>query len=755
MHGVTSAPARNDVVDAPPVPRPPDAPVRAARRHVVGTLMVEAMAIAVLVIGSSALPARALTTTAAATGLSVLAFRAALGARRARLPGLAAWGALGLLQVAVLVPGLDATPDTTRVVMALVGLGAIPFVTGLVPMVAAHGLFAGSRDDVAPGLLAVAVAGGLGVLAAIGLAGVAGVDDPRVSTLVPYVAAGMAVLALAEVLAHHRTGAGHPATVAAVAGVAVAAQVLILIDTQDASVDAAVTGLVVAGATAAVGLLLATALSTPRRLVVPAEEAGGGPRMAGFALAVLVAVAAAARLAVSRPLWLDEAATAEATGGSLGDALAATRTADAHPPLIDGLVWLTRQGLGAGDLALRAPSLLAGLVLVPAIYVTATRLYDRRTGLIAAVVAALGPGLLWLSGGAGPGMVAALLATLALFTMLRAVERGRPFDWLLFGVTGAVLVWSHQLAVLHAAVLLGAAGVVVVERWRSRTPDAGRALAGWAGAALLTVAAFGTLLAYRDGWGPPTVLPPREYATSGAPGAGRSVLGLAGTAVNGVLGFHPRDVTSRLLALWPLAILATFALTVRAWSRRGLLLVVLAVTPFAALLVAQVAGAPRTPLFALEWIATALPMIAIGLGRAATLAGGWPRARLIAAVGAAVLVLAAVDQATRVEPVERVDVTPVIEDVAAEARAGDLVVYAPATVGDLVRHEVGGAEVVGLSRGAELAAGAEGRVFVVGAFGYADDTTRDRVLALITDVSARRPLSSEDRRGETTLWRFG
>ena len=64
------------------------------------------------------------------------------------------------------------------------------------------------------------------------------------------------------------------------------------------------------------------------------------------------------------------------------------------------------------------------------------------------------------------------------------------------------------------------------------------------------------------------------------------------------------------------------------------------------------------------------------------------------------LVVAAVDQSTRVEPVERVDVTPVVDDVAAEARAGDLVVYAPATVGDLVRHEVGGAEVVGLSRGA-------------------------------------------------------
>jgi hypothetical protein len=213
-------------------------------------------------------------------------------------------------------------------------------------------------------------------------------------------------------------------------------------------------------------------------------------------------------------------------------------------------------------------------------------------------------------------------------------------------------------------------------------------------------------------------------------------------------------VTSRLLALWPLVILATFALTVRSWSRRGLLLAALALTPFVALLVAQVAGAPRTPLFALEWTATALPMIAIGLGRAATLVGPWPRARLVALVGATVLVVAAFDQAVRVEPVERVDVTPVIDDVAAEAGRGDLVVYAPATVGGLVRREVGGADVVGLTRGAEQAPSTEGRVFVVGAFGFADDATRDRVLGLITDVSAQRRLASEDRHGDTTLWSF-
>jgi hypothetical protein len=753
MQGATAQVSARAPDAAAPGSPPLREPVHDARHPMVPALVAEAVAAVVLLVGASALPAGARAPLAVAVGVALLTARAALGAARAGAPGLVAWGGLAVLQVAVLAPGLD-RPGDTRVVMTLVGLGAIVFVVALVPSVAAPGLFEGRREDVTPGLVAVAVAGGIGVLAAIGLSGAVGADDPRLAALVPYVAAGMAVLALAEVLAHHRAGAGHPETAAAIVVVAVVAQVLMLVDTRDAPLDTAVTALVVAGAMAATGLLVATALSTPRRLVVPEAEAGDGPRLIGWAFAGLLAAAVAARLAVSRPLWIDEAATAEVTGGSLGRLLDATRTADAHPPLVDGLAWVSRQILGAGDLALRAPSLLAGIALVPAVYIAATRLFDRRAGIVAAVIAALGPGLVWLSGSAGPGMVTALLATLALVTMLQAVDRGRPLDWIVFGVTGAVLVWSHQLAVLHAAVLVGAAGVVVIER-RRRAAGTGGAVAGWATAAVLVGASFAVLVSYRHGLGPPSVPPPLEYATSGAPGAGRSVLGLAGTAVTGILGFHPRDVTSRLLALWPLAILATFALAVRAWTRRGLLLAALAATPFVALLVLQVAGMPRSPLFALEWTATAVPMIAIGLARAATVAGAWPRARLLAAIGAAVLVLAAADQAIRVEPVDRVDVTPAVDEVAAEARAGDLVIYAPAAVGDLVRHEVGDADVVGLRRGGERAADTEGRVFVVGAFSFADDDVRDEVLALVTDISADRPLASENRYGDTTVWSFG
>jgi hypothetical protein len=172
--------------------------------------------------------------------------------------------------------------------------------------------------------------------------------------------------------------------------------------------------------------------------------------------------------------------------------------------------------------------------------------------------------------------------------------------------------------------------------------------------------------------------------------------------------------------------------------------------------VAQIAGVPRSPLFALEWVAPGLPMLAIGLGRAVALVGRWPRARLMAGLAALVLVLAAADQTARVRPVPRVDVTPAVHYVAEHARAGDTVVYAPSAARDLVNHDVHGARVVGLHRadGDRLAA-SDGRVFVLGAFGLGDDATRRDTLALVDQLAAARPLDDQVERGDIKVWRFG
>ncbi|HEV8296281.1 MAG TPA: hypothetical protein VGQ20_03260 [Acidimicrobiales bacterium] len=271
----------------------------------------------------------------------------------------------------------------------------------------------------------------------------------------------------------------------------------------------------------------------------------------------------------------------------------------------------------------------------------------------------------------------------------------------------------------------------------------------------LGTAAITGLVMYRSGIGPPTVLPPFEYATTGAPGAGRSVFGLAGTAITGLLGFHPADVTSRLLALWPLCILATFVFLGRAWSKRAMLVAALAITPFVALLTLQIVGSPRNPPFALTWTATAIPMLAIGVGRALSLQPRWSKVRLVGLLAVAVLLVAAVDQNRRVQPESRFDVAPVVDHVAAQAGAGDVVVYAPDILGDLVTQRAHDAEAISTSDASEVRLADARRVFVFGAFAFnGDDASLQRALGLVKALSARRPLTSEWQHGEAKVWTF-
>jgi hypothetical protein len=726
---------------------------RGARTTALVSVAVEAAAGALLIVAAHRLDADRLRLTVGLACAALLFARLGVGAAYDAGWGALALGLLTALEVMAVAPFLDDAQDL-RLAAALVGVGVLPGIAGRLPATIARGLDEGRREDLAPSLLASAVAGGVGVLVAIAAAGAVDIDDPRLERLVPYFAAAVALTAMAEVCAYHRMGAGFPGTAVALGLAAVAVQGVLLAD-PDLVVDDAVTATAAGAGVAVLGLLVSSLAASPRPLVLGPEDAGDGPRLVGWSLAALLVVAVAGRAAVVPPLWLDEAEIARVTDGSLRGTLDAARDAHAHPPLLDVLVWASRQLLGSGDLALRLPSLLAGVLLVPAVYVAGVHLYDRRVGLVAAAVAAVGPGFVWLSGTAQPGALAALLATLTLIAYLHATRRGRLSDWVLLGVTGAALVWTHQLGLVHVAVLHVAVAVTARGRRRAGEPREPMA-AGWAVALVLTGAALAALVAWRGGLGPRDVLPPFEYATGGAPGAGRSVFGLAGAALAGLFGFHPGDVTSRMLALWPMCILATFVLMGRTWSGRGTLLIALAAAPFVTLLALQVAGAPRNPPFALAWTATAVPMLALAVGRAISgTARRWRTARAIGLAVVAVLAVAAVDQAVRIDPSARFDVDPVLDEVAAAARPGDVVVYAPDILGDLVRREAGDATVVRAEDATVEDLARAPRVVVVGAFDFVrDDPALDTTLALVSELAATRALTGEREHEEAKLWTF-
>ncbi|HUR18117.1 MAG TPA: glycosyltransferase family 39 protein [Acidimicrobiales bacterium] len=678
--------------------------------------------------------------------------------------GVATVALVGVMQLLVLTGGLHWPSGTANLdlLASLAVLGLLPLIAaGTVPALVIPGLTAGRREAVVPGLLLGATLAGASILVVTAVPNrLVGLGDPRLAPLAPYFAVAMAMLGLSQLLIHHRVASGGTRTVLILTLLATGLHLALASTGTGPLAEVAVDAALGASAVLLVSLVVATAAAAPFAFTLPAEGSDVRLRLVGPTLIALTAAAVFVRLVSLRPVWLSEAATARLTEGSFSSMFSGGLNGDAHPPLYLALAWVSRRAFGDSALALRLPSLVAGTLLVPLLYVMGKQLYDRRTGLLAAMVAAFAPPLVWFSTQAGATAVAAVLAVASLLAAHRALRRGRLSDWALLGLSEGALMWAHQLAVVHLVVLNVVVAVVFLRRPRSshgRLP----AQAGWAAAMGVLVVIAAPLLVARSGLGPPRMLPPLEFATRAAPGAGTSVFPVLGTAMSALLGFHPADVNSRLLAMWPLGILAALLVLGRARSPRGAALLTLAGAPFAAMFAAQVLGFPRSPAFALGWAATALPMLALLAGRAVSVLGGpWPRARMLGVGVAALLLVCLADQAVRVRPRERFAVGPVIERVGHEAGAGDLVAYEPAALRDLVRYEAGAADARSVAAVDEERAALtrHERVYVVAAFALGSgDAGVKRTVTLVKELSATRPLVQERGAtdGQTKVWVFG
>ena len=136
-------------------------------------------------------------------------------------------------------------------------------------------------------------------------------------------------------------------------------------------------------------------------------------------------------MATSRGLWVDEAISVRQAQLPLGTMLADVRDSDVHPPLHHSLLWVTVRVFGTSEFAARLPSLIAGVALVPVMAWTGRLLYDRRTGWVAAVLAAIAPFAVWYSQEARMYSLFMLLAAVAVGAQVRALRHGETRDWVL------------------------------------------------------------------------------------------------------------------------------------------------------------------------------------------------------------------------------------------------------------------------------------------------------------------------------------
>jgi hypothetical protein len=193
--------------------------------------------------------------------------------------------------------------------------------------------------------------------------------------------------------------------------------------------------------------------SWPELVAASAVALGAGVRIQQFAM--------------RRSLWLDEALLARnIVDRGMRDLLEPLGGNQGAPP---GFLWLARLSVLAGgrnEYALRLLPLVAGLLLLPLVWVLARRVLDRPAAALATVVAAGAPALVRYSAEVKQyGVDATVAVGLVLLALTVGSGRGRDMRAVVaLGVVGALAVWLSHPAVF---VLAGCGSVLLLDAaWR-------------------------------------------------------------------------------------------------------------------------------------------------------------------------------------------------------------------------------------------------------------------------------------------------
>jgi mannosyltransferase len=216
----------------------------------------------------------------------------------------------------------------------------------------------------------------------------------------------------------------------------------------------------------------------------------GMQRAASLLVPTLILLLAAAlrfyRLA-GQSLWSDEGNSVALAQAGLAE-IAARTALDIHPPLYYWLLHFWMRLFGQSEVAVRSLSAVVAVLLVAVIYKVGTRLFDRRAGLIAALIAAVSPFQVYYAQEARMYALLALLGALTVWATVEWMETcpslpgeegwGKDLAWALLYIFSAAAGLYTQYAF---PVILAATNLTVLARlWqiRRQEPVAPR-LAGW------------------------------------------------------------------------------------------------------------------------------------------------------------------------------------------------------------------------------------------------------------------------------------
>src|SRR3954470_16317232 len=152
----------------------------------------------------------------------------------------------------------------------------------------------------------------------------------------------------------------------------------------------------------------------------------------------------------AKSLWQDEAYTWSAVSRSFGDYVALLRGAESQNVLYSVLMfgWVH---VGDSETMLRLPSAVFAVCTVPAMYFAGRALFDRRVGLVAALLFTVNANALEFGQEARAYSLAILLSTLSIGGFATEVRQPSRRSWWLWVAPSTLLVFTHPYGLFVVA----------------------------------------------------------------------------------------------------------------------------------------------------------------------------------------------------------------------------------------------------------------------------------------------------------------
>jgi uncharacterized membrane protein len=149
--------------------------------------------------------------------------------------------------------------------------------------------------------------------------------------------------------------------------------------------------------------------------------------------------------------WYDEAQAAHELHLSFGAMWSGMVAVETAPPLYFVLGWAWAHVFGAGEVALRSFSALAGTALIGVAYLCGRELVSRRVGLLTAAFVAASPFMIWYSQEAREYMLVATFCGASLLCFVRAARAptARNLGW--WALLSALALLTHYFAAFMVA----------------------------------------------------------------------------------------------------------------------------------------------------------------------------------------------------------------------------------------------------------------------------------------------------------------